>query len=335
MGGEGFESTVLPIRPGGPLEAAAESAGAEVVRVGRLDLGSPVGLLRLASLARKLRPDIVQGWLYLGNLASLAARSCAPDRAALVWNFRHTIVDPNDESFVTRLALPVLARYAPSADFIIHNSTAGLGSHHRLGLQGTREDVFPNGFDTREYRPDPEVRDAVRAQHGWGGQNIVVALVGRYHPMKGHDVLLSAAARVVSKVPDARFVLVGDGTDSANAELGRELNRGGFGSGVVSLLGRRTDIPEILCACDLLVAPSLWGEGFSNVIGEAMSCGVPCVGTDVGGTRDLIGDSGCIVSPGDVEQLSTALFAVDCDGAGGPNVARRAGADTDRAKVHD
>jgi glycosyltransferase involved in cell wall biosynthesis len=75
----------------------------------------------------------------------------------------------------------------------------------------------------------------------------------------------------------------------------------------VSLLGERTDIPEVVAGFDLAALSSAWGEGFPNVVGEAMASGVPCVATDVGDCRWVIGPHGAIVPPRQSEALASAL----------------------------
>jgi glycosyltransferase involved in cell wall biosynthesis len=78
-------------------------------------------------------------------------------------------------------------------------------------------------------------------------------------------------------------------------------------AGYVHLVGQREDMPSFLAGLNLLCVPSLYGEGFPNVLGEAMACGVPCVATDVGESRTIVADTGRIVPPGDPASLGDAM----------------------------
>jgi len=132
----------------------------------------------------------------------------------------------------------------------------------------------------------------------------VVFTPARLHAQKGHTYLLQAAAQV----PDAIFVLAGDGPErSALEELCLRLGL----EDRVRFLGRREDIPELLATCDLFVLPSLY-EGLPLSVLEAMASGKPVVATGVGGTDEVVvhGSTGKLVPPMDVTALAVAIGAM-------------------------
>jgi len=131
-------------------------------------------------------------------------------------------------------------------------------------------------------------------------------MVARNHPMKDVPNLLAAFARMYQVRPDAHLLIVGEGMDSPSAAASRmlaSLERSSW-----TLAGHRGDVPAWLGGLDLLALPSAWGEGFPNIVGEAMVCRVPCVATDVGDAAWLIGDTGRVVPPRDAVALGKALL---------------------------
>ena len=123
--------------------------------------------------------------------------------------------------------------------------------------------------------------------------------------MKDHATFIRAAARLAETRPEARFVLVGRGTDSRDGALERWIAEAGI-TDRTRRLGERTDIAKIIPGLDLMTLSSAFGEGFPNVLGEAMACGVPCVTTDVGDAARVVGDTGLVVRPRDPDALAAA-----------------------------
>ena len=108
---------------------------------------------------------------------------------------------------------------------------------------------------------------------------------------------------------DVHTLIVGRGTDKKEAGLTDYVELMGI-QDRVHFLGESDEVQRIYKALDIVVSSSAWGEGFSNSIGEAMSHGVPCVTTDVGESRRLVGDSGLVVPPGDSIKLAGALSRI-------------------------
>jgi glycosyltransferase involved in cell wall biosynthesis len=132
--------------------------------------------------------------------------------------------------------------------------------------------------------------------------------VGRLQPEKGVDVFLRAAALVSARVPSARFVVVGDGP--LRGELEALAGRLGL-EGRVEFLGYRPDARELLGGLDVLAVSSR-SDGAPLVVLEALTAGVPVVGSAVGGIPDQIrhGREGLLVPPGDPHALADALAAL-------------------------
>jgi glycosyltransferase involved in cell wall biosynthesis len=106
--------------------------------------------------------------------------------------------------------------------------------------------------------------------------------------------------------PHVRFVLAGTGVTSQQPELAESIGQNGL-QGRVILLGERSDIPRLNNAFDIGCSASAWGEGFSNSIGEAMACGVPCAVTDVGDSAYIVADTGLVAPPRGPQALAKVL----------------------------
>jgi glycosyltransferase involved in cell wall biosynthesis len=318
-----FEHHVVTLlTPGvlaGPLRTAGIPVSTLAMRRGR---PSPAAVLRLVAILRRLRPSILQTWLYhadvLGTLANAIARV-----PALVWNVRASDVDMTHYRRLSGLTRRMGARWSARPQAVIVNSTAGLRAHERLHYRPRRWVVIPNGVDVQQFRADPAARTRIRAELGVPDSSILIGLVARFDPMKDHDTFLRAAQIVAGESPDVHFLLAGAGVDAGNPSLRAAIDAGGL-HGRVSLLGARQDIAAVDAALDVAVMASAFGEGFPNAVAEAMACSVPCVVTDVGDAATLVGSTGWVVPPRDVAGMAQAFRACI---AASPDDRRRRGRD--------
>jgi glycosyltransferase involved in cell wall biosynthesis len=133
----------------------------------------------------------------------------------------------------------------------------------------------------------------------------LVGWIGRLHPQKNVDGLFDAAAQLHRRMPQVHFLLAGEGLDVSNPSMSHATQASGVGE-FTHLLGIRDDVPRLMAALDVLVSTSV-GEAFPNVLGEAMSCGVPCAVTDVGDSAYIVGDTGRVVASNDMTGLASRL----------------------------
>lgn len=305
----GMEPAVIALLPGGEVAARIAALGIPVQALGlRRAIVGPGAVTRLSAEIRRLNPDVVQTWMYHADLlGGLAARLAA--NPPLVWGVHNTNLDPRLTKGSTRAvvrACALLSHMLPRR--IISCSEVAVPVHRRLGYAGCKFTVIPNGFDTEVFRPDALSRASVRHELGIDEETLLVGLVARFDPQKDHANFIRAASLSAASA-DVRFVLVGAGCDPENERLQAYLRASGIGDRF-HLLGLRRDTPRVMAALDVAVTASAYGEAFPLVVGEAMSCGVPCVVTDVGDCGAMVGNTGHLVPPRDAHALAEALVAV-------------------------
>lgn len=309
----GFEVTVASLIEVGPVGRQIAADGIPVLSLRmRRRSPSPAGLLRLMAVLRRLSPDVLQTWLYHADLLGVVAGRIV-GVPAIAWNVRTSNMDMSRYRKLSRWTLAACARLSRLPDVVVVNSEAGRDYHAGLGYRPRRWSVIPNGFDLDEFRPDPAGRAAFRCEIGASADEVLVGLVARFDPMKDHETFLRAAGLLARQCPDVRFLMVGEGVTAENTTLSGWIEAQGL-SGKVRLLGLRSDLPRIYAALDI-AALSSRTEGFPNVVGEAAAAGVPCVVTDVGDARQMVGETGIVVPPADAEAFAAGLERLIAEGA--------------------
>lgn len=274
-------------------------------------LGYAVALPRLFRLLRRLRPDVVHGYLE-GNLPLLLLGR--PLGLPVVWGIRRSSGDWSKLDRLSRLLIKLNARLSRFVDLVIFNAEAGLRNYRALGLRARAMAVVPNGFDTSAFRPDPALGAAQRQAWGIPPEVPLLGLVGRLDPVKDHPTFLRAAARLAESWPTARFVCVGGGGGSYRRALEAQAEALGLGSRV-HWAGPCERMTAAYNALSVLVLAST-DEGFPNVLGEAMACGIPCVATRVGDAAVLVEDPELLVEAGDAAGLAAATDRLLREGPG-------------------
>ena len=302
----GHEVAVALFYSGGPLEADLREAFVRILPLNKRGRWDVLGFLtRLVRTVLHERPDLMHG--YIGNLMMLFVKPFLPSMK-MVWGIRCSYLDFSRYNWLFRISHALECRLAWSADLIIANSQAGYRSHVADGFPKDKIVVIPNGIDTARFFPNPEARERIRAQWGMAGDEALIGLVGRLDPMKDHETFLQAAVLLLQERKQVRFVCVGDGPSEYRTALHNRAHALGLTNHLL-WVGAQSQMADAYNALDLLVNSS-YGEGFSNVLGEAMACGVPCVATDVGDSGLVIGDAGQLVPPKDPAALKTAMQKV-------------------------
>jgi glycosyltransferase involved in cell wall biosynthesis len=305
-----FRSVVISMTGAGTMGPAIAASGVPLHTLDmRRGIGDPRVITRLGQILRACRPAILQTWLYHADLLGLIARPLG-GVPHIVWNLRCT------ESVGSRAVRRLLSWASPLPDAIVAVSRAGEQFHRALGYRAQRWQVIPNGFDAVALHPDAGARARGRAALGLAESEVAILLPARYHPMKDHANFLAAAVRLAAVRPEAVFMLAGSGIEPDNRPLAEAIAATGLGARV-RLFGERRDLTALYPAFDVVTLSSAFGESFPMVLGEAMACGVPCVATDVGEAREIVGATGAVVPPRDSEALAAGwerLVALGAEG---------------------
>jgi glycosyltransferase involved in cell wall biosynthesis len=291
---------------GGPLEAELREAEVPVHSLDKRGRWDTLGFLfRLVKLVRREQPDILHGYLSVSNIfTALIGMMCPKVRVA--WGIRSSNMNLKNYDWLMRLSYSVERWFAKFADLIIVNSYAGLDYAAEQGYPSAKMIVIPNGVDTERFRPDRKAGYRVRSEWHITDDRILIGLVGRIDPMKDHATFLNAAALLSREHPNFAFACIGRSREPYKSILVKSSEQLGLADRLI-WSDARDDMHAVYNALDVLVSSSSYGEGFSNVIGEAMACGVPCVVTDVGDSAMIVGDYGEVFLPQDAAALKDAI----------------------------
>ena len=305
MDREAFEPLVVSLTDIGPVGEKIRVLEVPVRALGmRRGVPDPRGVWRLAQQLKAERPHLVQTWMYHADLLGVFAARLGGG-IPVVWGIHHSNLDPEINKRTTIWTAKVCARLSHRLPVrIVCCSEASRRVHTALGYAGDKMVVIPNGFDLSAFKPDLRAKVGVREELGITQEALLIGLVGRFDPQKDHRNFVAAAARLRSDYPQVHFLLCGDGVNWNNGELAGWIEEAGLRQ-QFHLLGRREDMPRLTAALDIASSSSC-GEGFSNVIGEAMACGVPCAVTDVGDSAFIVGETGLVVPPRNPEALAQA-----------------------------
>jgi glycosyltransferase involved in cell wall biosynthesis len=177
-------------------------------------------------------------------------------------------------------------------------------------IEADRVVTLFDGVDLDRFDPDRIDRKAFRRELGLREDDLVIGIVGRFSPGKGHEEFIDAASMIHSLSPEIKFVVVGE-PSHGEEEYGKSIHERGKtlkDKGAMIFTGFRADIPEVMAALDILAFPS-HAEAFGDVLIEAMAMKVPIVSTNCDGVIEIVvdGETGIQVPSRDAHALSDAL----------------------------
>jgi glycosyltransferase involved in cell wall biosynthesis len=301
-----FDVTVLSFYSDSPLAKDLKDSGIPFISLEKKNRWDIISFFwRLVRHLKEIKPDVLHSYMGESNTIAIFLQAFFPS-TRIIWGIRVSQTPTEAYDWLGNFLFKLERLLSNFADLIIFNSHAAKEDYVTLGYPPAKTVVVSNGIDTERFQPDKEAGAKVRTEWGISQEEILIGLVGRLYPQKDHPNFLRTAAILSKDFQNVRFVCVGTGPDNDyNQQLYKLTEELGIKEKVI-WTGARADMRAVHNALDIAVSASAFGEGFGNVIGEAMACGIPCVVTDVGDSAWIVGDTGIIVPPQDPQALASA-----------------------------
>ena len=299
--------------PEGSLHEEAVGSGAQVIcvpslRRAVLPLHDAWCYLALRALIRKIRPDVVHTH---SSKAGIVGRAAAwREKVPAVVHTVHGLPFHDRQSFVERGLYVAAERWAAQRCHRIIGVThamCGAFANNRIGWP-QQFDMVPSGVDLGFFEQSTDDRNETRSTYGLAPNATVVGITARLDRFKGHDDLIDVLPRLVEYRPDLHLLFVGGGDHRRQLET--RISKGPFSHRVVFTgMVPLAQVPALYRAMDVLILPS-YQEGQPRTLVEALLCGCPIIGYDIGGIGEICidGKTGRLVSVGDKSALAEAIM---------------------------
>jgi len=302
-----FSPVVITLMDGGSLRERFISLDIDVHSLGmKRGVPSLASIFKLRQLMKKIQPDVIQGWMYHGNLVASLGNIFLQKKAVCFWNIRHSVYSLKHEKRLTAWLIRMGGFVSFLPQRILYNSKVSCKQHEGLKYCKHKSLVIPNGFNMHVFKPDALAKADLCDELTLPHDIVLLGMIGRFHPVKDHYNFLSAAKIILRRHAGIHFFMAGRDVCEDNSGLMRWVHELDL-MGSVSLLGERSDIPSLNAAMDVAVLSSR-SEAFPNVVGEAMACATPCVVTDVGDAAYVVGKTGLVVPASNAEALAEAMI---------------------------
>ena len=256
-------------------------------------------ILFFKNVIKNYKPDIIQSWMYNACLFSVFCKLIKLYDKPLIWNIRCSNMISEYYSVSLRLVIYACIVLSKNVEKIIYNSYAGKAYHKKIGFSQKSAKVIYNGIDSKKFNISTNLRKALRRKYKFANNDLVFICVARVDPMKNYNNFLKAYRDIENTCNrKIKLVLVGKGTDKLDLPYN------------CIALGMKKNIEEYYSIADIIIVPSAFGEGFSNVLVEGMLTNLLPVATDVGDAKKIIGGKGLIINGHNEETLKKELSKI-------------------------
>lgn len=297
---------VISLSKLGPLGEQLIAIGCDVYALNIRNRSFLSALFSLGGCIRTFKPDVIQTWMYHSDLiGGLVGRLAGVSN--VIWNIRNTEIPQGRFSktyLIVRLC-GLFSHFIPRR--IVCCADAALEHHERLGYCKRKMIVIPNGYLVNSDLPDNQEIISMRNFFGIPSDILVVGAVGRFDPLKGYDIFIEAANLVAGSFEGkVLFLMIGRHMTKENNLLQDLILKKG-GIAIFKMIGEQSNVSRLISMLDVFCLSSR-AEGFPNVVVEAMLMQVPCVVTDVGDARKIIGEDGVVVKKNDPQELADGIL---------------------------
>ena len=269
---------------------------------------NPLPLMRLYRIVKSQRIDIVHSQ---GARADFFARIAAKlAKVPIIISTVQMLVEGYNVGYLKRFLYQTFDRFSERfVDyFLVVSSVLKENMIEVHGIPPDKIIKIYNGIETDYYKPvgNEEMRYKIRREFAVNDSDILIASLGRLVWQKGFEYFLHAIPEILREIPDARFILVGDGP--LRPELERLAVELGEGDKII-FAGYRSDVRDVLAALDIVVIPSVL-EGFPMITLEAMAMAKPIVAAKIDGITEQITDgiNGILIPPKDSSAIAQAII---------------------------
>lgn len=263
--------------------------------------------LRLIFFLYKFRPDLVYSFMPDMNITMSIAKLFCIFRYKLIWGQFGSEPDFNDYASVMKKLFQIQKRIEFTVNGVLSDGTQGLTFYRKMGYKLKVSEVIYSGTDINRFKRNEIDRNNFRLKYGLSNEMIAIGICSRLDPMKGYDIFAEAAKSILNKYNNVIFFSIGYGNEAIKKRCNEILDE--YAQRFI-WLGKITNPEKYLSGWDIYCSASLYGEGFSNSIIEAMSCSLPVIATKVGEADFQVGDKNLIIEPGNASHLVDKIINI-------------------------
>lgn len=301
-----YSIKVISMTDRGVMAEKIEKLG---IQVYTLDMKRGIPTIKALLKAKKICKNarIIQTWLYHADLLGYIVGKVFYKKK-VIWGVRQSNLDKRINKRTTLIVAKINSFLSKKVDFIISCSKEAVKTHTSIGYCKEKFVIIPNGFDLNRFYKINHAKIELSNEIQINEANDIILAVGRWDAAKGYETLLKSVSLLKESHSNFICLIAGENLEKENILLAEIIKKYNV-EDHIHLLGRRDDIPKLMSAADVFVLSSE-GEGFPNVLGEAMACETVCVATNVGDSKYIVDRFGMIVEKNNAPALQNGMIRV-------------------------